>query len=330
MTGPGGASPSARSSGATGSNRAPLRCDRPPPGPCPRTRSAIAWTMATLRRWLQIGRPAASATSLVLLLAAPLGCQQVPDGDPTDSGSDESESSDASASASAGSSATGATSSNDSGSPLPEYLCDPADITTCPDGEKCTALLKGQYQNHYECVPDDGVHGLFDTCSPSPLDGQDGCSPGTYCGADSFDQQTGLCVPLCKKDPDCTGSCVVNAFDQVPYCGDACDPTQPNCPAGLQCRRGDGAFACSFFETAIDIGEAGAQCFLEHDIGCREGYVCLPGAIVPDCASPTEFCCTAICDQDLGDTCSAPASCKELFTDPDPGYEWVGACYVPA
>lgn len=266
-----------------------------------------------------------SAATSGLTLALTLGCQRVPDEVLTATAGDESTSSSTSDGSTSTTSAGGST-----GSVLPEYLCDPADITSCPDGEKCTALLRGGYQNHYECVTDDTAHGLFDPCAPSPLDGQDGCPPSTYCGANDYDKATGLCVPLCKKDFDCAGACLTNAFDTVPYCGDACDPTQPACPQGLQCRRGPSSFACSFYSVDLDIGEFGAQCYPENDIGCREGFVCLPGALVPECETPTDYCCSHVCDKDLGDNCVSPSSCHDLFTDPSPGYEWVGACYIPA
>jgi hypothetical protein len=285
--------------------------------------------MPSARPWLQTPLSSvARVAALVALAAAVVACQRVPDESLSSAGSDET-----TGGSSSGSSSTGAASNsgNDSsGSVLPEYRCDPADITSCADDEKCTAVFQGPYQNLYQCVPNDTANQLYESCAPSPYDGQDGCPPGTYCGVDSFDNTTGRCVPLCKKDVDCgAGACLTNPFDQVPYCGDACDPLQPSCADGLQCRRGQSSFACSFYAIELDIGEYSAQCYPEYDVGCREGYICLPGALVPACASPTEYCCTDVCDQGA-DPCDSPASCNEIFTDPLPGFEWVGACYVPA
>jgi len=261
---------------------------------------------------------------LAASLASALACQQLPTEDPTTTAdaatdTDGSDSEDPSA-------GSGPTQDQS----LPDYRCDPADLSTCGADEKCTALLQGSQQNLYDCVPKDSLYGLYDACSPAPENGQDACSPGTICAPDSSERSTGLCVPLCVNDSDCAdGRCIENVFNDVPICADSCDPQVPLCPTGLECRQTDDSFACQF-PTEVDIGQETAQCLVEGDRGCSQGYVCEAGELIPNCASPTGFCCTPICDTNNVDTCESPATCNPAFINPAPGYEWVGACFVPS
>jgi hypothetical protein len=260
-------------------------------------------------------------------LAGVLACQQIPTEDPTttadmatETGSDPTQGSG---------DPTQGSGDPTQGQSLPEYRCDPADLSTCADDEKCTAVLQGGLQNLYDCVPKDSLHDLYEACSPAPENGQDACPPSTICAWDTPEGSTGICVPLCVNDGDCAGgSCIENTFNDVPICADSCDPQVPVCKTGLECRQTNDAFACQF-PTEVDIGQETAQCLVEGDRGCSQGYVCEAGQLIPNCASPTGFCCTPLCDTEAADTCASPATCNPAFTDPAPGYEWVGACYVP-
>ncbi len=269
---------------------------------------------------------------LLLLLAGSLGgCQQIPTEDNSTTGtSATSTGTDTDTDTSTG----GETSSASNGDPTqgqaqPEYRCDPADEMSCAENEKCTALLQGGLQNLYDCVPDDSDRGPYEACMPAPESGADSCPPTTVCAPDTLEGTTGICAPLCVGDNDCDGGlCHENPFNNVPLCADKCDPFAAICPPGLQCRQTTDSFAC-LFPTEVDIGQETAQCLPEEDRGCSPGYVCEAGGLIPNCQSPTGFCCTALCDTDGAETCPVPATCNPAFTDPAPGYESVGACYIP-
>lgn len=272
-------------------------------------------------------RPLSSALALAGLAVGLLACQQIPIEDPTAATSD---SSDVETSTTGETTSTSGDPTNGGGDPSPEYNCEPADLDSCPEGEKCTALVKGVYQNLYDCVPDDTALDPYSECSPSPINGQDGCPRSTICAPNSGEDSTGICVPLCAKDNECgDGRCIENPYNNVPVCADACDPLVPICKGTLECRQTDDSFACQQ-PTEVDIGTETAQCLSEGDRGCSQAFVCEAGELIPNCASPTGLCCTAICDLTGPDTCVAPATCNEAFSSPAPGYEWVGACFVPS
>ncbi len=274
----------------------------------------------------------ASARSLLLLLAAPLafGCQMIPTEEITTTGASATDTDTGT-----GTGTEGETSSASNGEPTqgqaePDYRCDPADTESCAENEKCTALLQGNLQNLYDCVNDDGDRGPYEACTPAATSGQDKCPPSTLCAADTFEGTTGICALLCVSDNDCGGGlCLENPFNRVPLCADKCDPFAADCPPGLECRQTTDSFAC-LFPTEVDTGQETAQCLPEGDRGCSQGYVCEAGGLIPDCQSPSGSCCTAVCDTEGPETCPVPATCNPAFTDPAPGYEWVGACYIPS
>ncbi|MCA9638315.1 MAG: hypothetical protein KC420_19935 [Myxococcales bacterium] len=270
--------------------------------------------MPSDRRWLQ---------APLLAIAAALACNPYYE-DPTTGGGGGGGGSE-----SASGDETQGSASGDPGSPVAELHCKPADLDSCPEGQKCTALLVGHYQNVYDCVEDDTALTLYSTCVPAPVSGQDLCPPSTVCAPTSGDGGTGICAPLCLGDSECgSGRCIENPYNRVPVCGEICDPLTPICPAELECRQTDDAFAC-LFPTEVDIGTETAQCYSEGDRGCGQGYVCEAGVLIPGCQSPTGLCCTAVCDLEAPETCPIPATCNPAFTDPAPGYDWVGACYIP-
>jgi hypothetical protein len=220
--------------------------------------------------------------------------------------------------------------SGDEGGFGPVYACEPGDPFACPMGQKCTALSDGGPQNKYDCVPDDGALLPGDDCTPAPGTGQDQCAAGHACLTSKPDDEQGTCVELCNADDDCDGDkCEESPFTLTAFCAGSCDPLVPDCVDGRVCRQSDDRFVCGMSVDDTDIGIDGDPCDSINLRGCAEGYACMPGALIPGCASSA--CCTVVCDLGGGDEqCSAPALCKSLFTGPAPGFESTGACFVPA
>lgn len=203
--------------------------------------------------------------------------------------------------------------------------CDPVAQTGCPSSEKCT-IVRMSEELAYGCVDDASTLQPLDPCTPQLSDGMDGCPPKTVCLAD--ESGSGLCVSHCGSDGDCdSGICLDDPLEGVPFCATECSPFEDACPAPLQCRRNDIRFACKFASDA-DVGGAGSACSPTEDTGCAEGFTCLPGALVPECINPD--CCASLCDLTEPDSCSAPAVCNQLIEAPAPGFETIGACFVPA
>ncbi len=202
--------------------------------------------------------------------------------------------------------------------------CDPVLQTGCAAGEKCTAVSDGNVPS-FVCVGADGATlQPLDPCEPDMAGGQDACQPGFVCvGNDTG----GLCVALCTADANCTGGvCAAHPENRIPHCADDCDPFDSLCSGQLQCRRSDERFSC-LFPREQDSGGPLAACDPNGDAGCGEGLVCIAGALVPGCTEGA--CCTAVCDTVDGG-CTAPATCTSVFNSPAPGYETIGACFVPS
>lgn len=210
------------------------------------------------------------------------------------------------------------------------YDCEPGDPLSCPMGQKCSAVSEGGLQNHFQCVTDDGELPALEPCTPAPENGQDGCAAGTVCLALSEQNLTsGRCLPGCRNDDDCApGACVVSPISGTTFCAESCDPTLAACPPGLGCRQGQDRFYCGM-TMEVDVGVEAEPCDQATLRGCASSYACLPGALIPSCASAS--CCTRTCDVNgAPDQCEIPTLCKELFTEPAPDFEAVGACFVPA
>lgn len=218
----------------------------------------------------------------------------------------------------------------DDGDLLPEFACEPGDDGDCPSGEKCTAISKGGPQNHFECVPDDGVLIPGDECTPAEGTGQDGCTSGHVCLRTDPDAQLGRCLEACRNDADCgAGSCRESPYTLTTFCAAACDPIVPECEAGFGCRQSADRFVCDMLLTETDVGQAGASCSEVALRGCAASLACLNGALIPGCFGSA--CCADVCDLTVGDAgCPSGTLCRPLFTSPAPGFENVGACYVPA
>ncbi|HWB81129.1 MAG TPA: hypothetical protein VG755_39470 [Nannocystaceae bacterium] len=212
---------------------------------------------------------------------------------------------------------------NDTNQP-PEFDCDPVMQTGCNGDEKCTAVVSGGLVA-YVCANDPADLDPYESCTAEIGSGIDGCQAGYVCIADELD--AGICEPLCIGTNDCTDAvCINEPLHNIPYCANECSPFEGGCIAPTQCRRGDDRFACEF-PHADDIGGQGEPCTPQSDAGCGEGYVCIAGALVPDCT--TDSCCTTVCDLS-DDICDAPSTCTAVFSAPAPGAENIGACLVPA
>jgi hypothetical protein len=260
---------------------------------------------------------------LSLVLALPLACQRLP-GDEEDSGSGPSGNDDTTGFATLlpGASDDADAADEETGS---SATCDPVGQTGCPMGQKCTAILSGGLVA-YTCAAAPGGLGPDESCMASPSDGIDGCPSGYACLAD--EAGAGLCSSLCEGDGDCDqGVCLLARETDIPYCADDCLPFAASCPAPLQCRRNGNRFSCSFL-AIDDVGSVGEPCAITDDAGCAPGLVCLPGGVIPDCTH--DNCCTSVCDTADANPCIAPASCLPLLQGAAPGFESIGACYVPA
>lgn len=219
------------------------------------------------------------------------------------------------------------TGDGDSGDGEPTFNCDPSKEMACPDGQKCTVLITSG-PPIYECVVDDTERLPYESCTPAPGTGQDGCPSGHACIAGVIDKTTGLCMPLCTDDSDCDAAlCAAPPNLQIPVCAAICDPLSPFCPDLQACQRIRQAnFACQFPNEGDD-GTTAEGCNSVLDSGCAEGYVCETGGVIPGCNEAS--CCTPLCDLSDADPCQAPMVCGEIPLEPQPGLENVGACYVP-
>ncbi|MEM9455964.1 MAG: hypothetical protein AAGF11_17420 [Myxococcota bacterium] len=255
-----------------------------------------------------------------LALLCPPGCQRLPGEEDDDDGSSPPSTTDG------GTFLPGDDEQDDmdGDSGTPEPACDPVTQTGCSSGQKCTAIGMGAMIT-YTCVSDPGGLGPEQTCDPSP-DGIDGCPAAYACLAD--EANNGLCTPLCENDVDCAqGQCIPSREEEIPYCADNCSPFESSCPAPLACRRNDDRFSCQFLGEG-DVGVAGEFCNTQDDSGCAPGLVCVAGALVPECT--TDNCCTPLCDLTEDEPCTTPTTCVPLLTGPAPGFDDIGACFVPS
>ncbi len=258
------------------------------------------------------------------IVAATAGCQRL---DAEDDGNDSGDSvSNGNATTEGGGTLIGSggdTTEGEDDEEDPSDGCDPVAQTGCGGGEKCTALISGAGLA-YACVTDSGPLQPQEACQVSLDDGIDGCSAGYVC----LGEEDGICRAHCASESNCpSGLCLEDANDSVLHCADECSPFEPSCPSPLQCRRRGDRFACVDGQQG-DVGGAGSDCMVEADIGCGEGLLCVPGALVPACE--TTNCCVPLCDLDAVDSCSAPSTCSAALGTAAPGFENIGACFVPA
>lgn len=250
------------------------------------------------------------------------GCQRLPSEEDDDDGTTPSSTTDGGTFLPGDSNDDDDVADGDSGG---SSVCDPVAQTGCSPGEKCTAIVSGGMVV-YACVADPAQLDPQDPCQPSVADGLDGCPAGYACIRD--EAGNGLCTSLCEDDFDCTEAvCLESREDEIPYCADDCSPFESSCPSPLACRRNGNRFSCQFIGES-DTGSAGAACAIDEDAGCAPGFVCLPGALIPECT--TDNCCTSLCDVTDIEPCASPSTCLEILQGPAPGFEDIGACFVPA
>lgn len=270
--------------------------------------------------------PRTRLVSTITIAIALLGCQRL-DVQSNDEGPQPSGTGDGSSSSAEDSDPSDSDPTDDpdpdTGGPI-VMDCDPVAQSGCSGTDKCTVVVQAD-EVGYVCVNDDGNLDPLDDCQPALGSGIDGCPAGHACLAD--ESGSGLCIPLCLDSGDCTDAvCVPELEHDIPYCAADCSPFEGGCNSPLQCRRLNEQFACTFVRPD-DVGGQGEPCTPQQDAGCGEGYVCLPGALVPMCAS--DNCCTTVCDVNV-DTCDSPSTCTNLFDAPAPGSESIGACLVPS
>jgi hypothetical protein len=206
----------------------------------------------------------------------------------------------------------------------PTNACDPVLQTGCAASERCTAISISGVAS-FICVDGGGTDlQPFDPCEPHTETGIDACPAGYACvGTGS----AGLCVALCSSNGDCdAGVCGEHPETAIPHCADDCSPFDSLCAGVMQCRRGDERFSCQF-PREEDVGGPLAACDAADDAGCGEGLICVSGALVPGCSNGS--CCTTLCDVTDGG-CTAPSTCTAVFGAPAPGFETIGACFVPS
>jgi len=203
--------------------------------------------------------------------------------------------------------------------------CDPVEQAGCGAGERCTVVTSVAGEPVYGCVADNGTLEPFDPCTAEG-GGVDGCQAGLACVTDV--STDGTCLGLCNDNGDCDlGVCNPSTFGDIPYCADDCSPFEPLCPPPTSCRRNNERFSCRVPQE-FDVGAAGAPCEILDDGGCTAGFICVPGALVPDCMD--QNCCVPLCELDEVGGCSSPATCNSALLAPAPGFENIGACFVPA
>lgn len=270
-------------------------------------------------------RPAPVRLALLSLVAlAAVACQRVP-GD--DEPMEESSGTDSGGEVVTDSGLDAEGGNNNNG---PQFECEPGDETSCSMGQKCTAVSDGGPQNHFKCVPDDGKLLPGDDCTPASGTGQDGCTSGHVCLVSGLDDTQGRCLAACRNDDDCEpDACEISPFTLTTFCAAACDPLAPACDSGFGCRQSEDRFTCSMTLDETDIGQPGEPCDVFNLRGCADNLACMPGALVPGCAS--QSCCTTVCDLAAGDgQCPGGTLCNQMFATPAPGFESIGACFVPA
>lgn len=264
------------------------------------------------------------ALSLVLL-SLPLGCQRLPEDDEGGGGGPSDPTDPTSGTFLPGDEGRPDGADDSEETEGPGSTCDPVDQTGCSSGQKCTAIVTGGAVS-YTCATAPGGLGPSEACNASPSDGIDECPAGYACLAD--EAEAALCAPLCQAHADCTQAlCVAARETGIPYCANDCSPFESPCPTPLQCRRNGDRFSCLFLGIG-DVGGEGEGCDVTDDAGCGAGMVCLPGALLPGCAH--DNCCASVCDTSEADPCQTPATCLPILQNPAPGFESIGACFVPA
>jgi hypothetical protein len=205
----------------------------------------------------------------------------------------------------------------------------------CPAGEKCAAQgPKPLSSSSIACapiVPDPAQLGEPCEVLVEGHLGPDTCDLGLFCyGVDPVTHQ-GTCAPLCtgtQSEPIC-GAGRVCAVTDLPMCLTACDPLLGGCAGDDMCLMLTTGFACWPND---DQPQHGVFEACEYVDTCENGLFC--GS--PDGASECDLdglgCCLPYCDLNAPNTCPGVGQqCVPFFSpgDAPPGYEHLGACFLP-
>ncbi len=194
----------------------------------------------------------------------------------------------------------------------------------CCSGEACKPWANdgGSMWNAQRCtpVPDDaGQAGEPCNAEGSAVSGVDTCDVGLMCWGVDDETLEGECYALCTdgdEEPTCADparTCLVANEGALPICLVECDPLQPQCADGAQCRLAPGS------ELFVCIPEL-------ISLPCPAGSIELnPDAIVG--CSPAEPCCAAVCDLTSPESCLPGDVCVPLPGVPN---ENVGYCQPEA
>lgn len=213
--------------------------------------------------------------------------------------------------------------------------CDPQDIDSCPEGQKCTSygVMPGDYWNGNKCVPVMGDDQPGDPCmilTPGDVpSGIDSCAPGAIC----LFAETGICYEFCDMNDQCNslpGLCVQANDGFLPICLLKCDPLVQDCPGDQGCYRDmdNNGYICADADTGMSNGMDDDIC--EYDNQCVAGFNCLPAAVVANCDQMSMGCCAPFCDTTMGPgQCADGEECVAALADPPPEYMDVGLCALP-
>lgn len=259
----------------------------------------------------------------------------------TESGGGSSTTSTTSSTDTSGSESTGEPGeSSDTFGFVPEHDVFHADqcnswLQDCPDGEKCVPYsYYGGIWDANKCVPVLGDQAPGELCTYSGLeDSLDDCDATSFCwDVMEFDGQLwGICAAFCTgtpDDPECPEdkSCLLAQRDTINLCVGSCDPIAQDCGEGIGCYWVYD-FVCML---SSDDFPPGTPCSLPNE--CAEGNVCVGAETLPACEGSS--CCTAFCENGLGDApCAAVpgTACVPFFEDgaAPPNYDHVGVCLSP-
>ena len=218
--------------------------------------------------------------------------------------------------------------------------CDPT-AQDCPEGSKCTAYgkISGDPWNANKCVPEPANGGVVgDTCQimgDDMFSGIDTCEKGTICLNTDDEMKNGFCVEFCSSvEMSCPGTqggkgvCIVTNDGALPICLFTCDPLTQDCLGAGACYGDPGGppFIC-FTPDPKDGGMDGDPCGFAN--ACLAGLNCAQADTQEGCMTDQFGCCAPFCALDEM-TCTGGEECLPFFAEPQPGYENVGICALPA
>lgn len=217
--------------------------------------------------------------------------------------------------------------------------CDIWNPSSCPAGQKCTAVICGLGTNAWNsdvCVSIDGDRQLGEVCTAEGNSGEDDCAAGLMCWGLGASMGEGTCVAFCEgspEDPTCPADtqCVIANDGVLPVCLPSCDPLAPACPnpddVCVPPFNDEDDWVC-IFNSSEGLGMVGAACWGANS--CNGGLLCVPAEQVPQCEG--ERCCSEVCDTlDTNFSCAIEGQTCAPFYEPGAGPPQlanVGVCGV--